>query len=82
MIEYFSFILIPSKCRGLSKPDRNIFNEAYKLADLKSPSEFVHIGDSFDLDFKPALDLNFKSILMIHENFSETHNFNDNKVKN
>jgi FMN phosphatase YigB (HAD superfamily) len=48
---------------------------------LKSPSEFVHIGDSFDLDFKPALDLNFKSILMLHENFSETHTFNDNISK-
>ena len=77
LIDYFSFILIPNKCNGASKPDSNIFLEAYKLGELKSPNEYLHIGDNFDLDVRPALNLNFKSILMAHKNLKQTHTINN-----
>lgn len=75
--KYFNFILIPSKCNGYSKPDKNVFLEAFRLGggekSLKS-KQYLHIGDSLDLDYKPAVNLGFRSLLMLHSNLKQTHN--------
>ena len=63
----------------MSKPHKEIFLEAFKLGDLKAPNEYLHVGDSYELDVNPASNLNFKSILMAHKNLKETHTINENR---
>ncbi len=79
LLKYFSFVLIPNNCNGLSKPNKDIFLKAFKLSGLKNPNEYLHIGDSYELDIKPATNLNFKAILMRHNGSNETHTMNENK---
>jgi HAD superfamily hydrolase (TIGR01549 family) len=66
LLKYFSFVLRSNNCNGLSKPNKDIFLKAFKLSGLKNQNEYLHIGDSYDLNIKPASKLNFKTILIRH----------------
>ncbi len=43
-----------------------IFLKAFQLSGLKNQNEYLHIGDSYDLNIKPASKFNFKAILIRH----------------
>ena len=47
---------------GFEKPDHSIFNHALQVSNVK-PSQVIMVGDSFDNDIRPALELGIKPIL-------------------
>jgi HAD superfamily hydrolase (TIGR01549 family) len=63
--KFFDFIVIPANANGSYKPQREIFDRAFKLSG--SPESIVHVGDSLELDYLPARAANFKSILVFHK---------------
>lgn len=64
--KYFDFVCIPSNSQGLPKPYNKIFMNAMFKSGYQNPREFIHVGDSFDLDYLPAIGFNFNSILLKH----------------
>ena len=80
ILSYFKFILIPRTCEGLCKPDDKIFLKAFQMSKLANRHELLHVGDSYDLDFKPALRLKFKSVLVLHKDYKSSHTMNDKNV--
>lgn len=79
---YFNFILTPIKINGYCKPHKEIFKEAYRLGNIDKPQEYIHIGDSYELDFKPVIGLEHRAIIMLHKNYKDTHSFSglDNQI--
>lgn len=65
--KYFDFVCIPSNSNGAYKPQAEIFRQALRKSELESAQQILHIGDNFELDYKAALNSNFKSILLIHK---------------
>ncbi|CAF1041011.1 unnamed protein product [Brachionus calyciflorus] len=63
---YFDFVCIPSNSQGFAKPSSEIFTNALIKSGCQNESEILHVGDNYDLDYKPARDSNFNSILLKH----------------
>ena len=59
---YFDFILI-SAVIGHSKPGEKIFRDALDLVHCE-PYEAVHVGDSYDEDYKAALGAGLQAIFL------------------
>ena len=65
--KYFSFVQIPSNSFGFAKPSDEIFLHAVALAAKNGESnEFLHVGDSVELDYKASKRCGFKPILIRH----------------
>lgn len=67
---YFDFVQIPSSCHGFAKPSAEIFEATRQLAGQRlrttdSP-QFLHVGDSVELDYRAARNAGFKALLMCH----------------
>lgn len=76
LITYFDFICIPSNCDGFAKPSEKIFLNALFKSGCKNSQELLHIGDNIDLDYLPAISLNFESVLLKHlSNENEKRDF-------
>lgn len=69
--QYFDFVL-SSYQAGCEKPDKEIFERAIKLSELKDlkPSECLHIGDTPVTDYFGARNAGWYSLL-IHDNHPE-----------
>ena len=80
LLSYFKFILIPRTCEGVAKPDEKIFLKAFQMSKLNNRHEFLHVGDSYELDFKPALKLKFKSVMILHKDWKSNHTLNDKSI--
>jgi HAD superfamily hydrolase (TIGR01549 family) len=81
--QYFDFILTPNECNGLAKPNKEVFLKAFELGlnGSKNTGDYMHIGDSIELDYSPAKSLNFKSLLLLHDPL-KTHTAEFFKIKN
>lgn len=66
LINYFDFVCIPSNSGGHPKPHKEIFLNAFQKSGLKSHSSLMHVGDDIDLDYRAAISLGFKSIVVNH----------------
>jgi putative hydrolase of the HAD superfamily len=76
--KYFDFTLTPGTCNGYAKPCNEIFFKAVELGlnGEEHRGNYLHVGDSMELDYRPAVALGFKAMLLVH-NIS---NMNDMKV--
>jgi putative hydrolase of the HAD superfamily len=71
---YFDFVQIPSSCQGFAKPSEEIFHATRMLASGQScndsstleASQFLHVGDSVELDYRAARNTGFKALLLCH----------------
>jgi REG-2-like HAD superfamily hydrolase len=77
---YFDFLLIPANSGGSYKPQRDIFERAFKSSKVNRPESVVHVGDNLELDYLAARDSNFKSILVFHKPPSAT-DLEDPRIK-
>jgi HAD superfamily hydrolase (TIGR01549 family) len=67
ILKYFDFVCIPALCEGLSKPNKEIFLQAFKLSNCVQASQVTHVGDDLELDFKTARNkCGMGSILLMH----------------
>ena len=60
--EYFSFIACSFDV-GVCKPSPEIFKLALSHFDVK-PGEALHVGDNVELDYKPAIELGMRSLIV------------------
>lgn len=60
-IHHFFEHIITSECSGYKKPDRQMFEFAFQLANAH-PSEAIMIGDNLDTDIRGALDVGMTTI--------------------
>ena len=67
--EFIDYYTISSES-GFSKPDKELFYMSLKKVNNK-PSESVHVGDNYNLDYIPSSQIGMKSILMDRENLSK-----------
>ncbi|OGI18898.1 MAG: hypothetical protein A3B68_06650 [Candidatus Melainabacteria bacterium RIFCSPHIGHO2_02_FULL_34_12] len=74
LYKYFNCLSYSGKVR-YSKPDPRIFQFALKELNIL-PEEALYIGDSLDIDYYPALDLNINAILI-----NRNHECLDKNVK-
>ena len=58
-------IIVIGDLHGDWKIIKEIFLKAFNQSGVTSPNRMIHVGDSLELDFKPAKECGFKSILMI-----------------
>ncbi|XP_044733070.1 rhythmically expressed gene 2 protein-like [Chrysoperla carnea] len=66
--QYFKFV-INSFEAGVEKPDRRIFRMANNFSNVKNllPAESLHIGNSLELDYKGAINADWKAALISKE---------------
>ena len=81
IIHYFDFICIPSNSEGYAKPRHEVFAKALNLSGIKSCSLMMHVGDDYELDYKAAINLGFRSMLVNHENKNKPYYSVENSVK-
>jgi len=61
LLGYIDYKIVSSRLRSY-KPDLKLFKEALRVSNLK-PEEIVFVGDSADLDFKPAREIGMIPLL-------------------
>ena len=66
LIQYFDQIVISEKA-GFSKPDKEIFHLAARQAG-EIPSNCIHIGDSYELDYLGSINSGMKAIWLDRKN--------------
>ena len=81
--QYFDFVM-SSYQAGCEKPDKEIFQRAMKLSELKDlkPSECLHIGDTPVTDYFGARNAGWYSLL-IHDSSPATlrKKYGENKIE-
>ena len=60
--EYFTFIACSFDV-GICKPAPEVFHLVLSHFDVKA-EKALHVGDNFDLDYKPAIELGMKSLIV------------------
>uniref|UniRef100_A0AC34FSZ8 Uncharacterized protein n=1 Tax=Panagrolaimus sp. ES5 TaxID=591445 RepID=A0AC34FSZ8_9BILA len=55
ILQHIDFIALSGEI-GKAKPDPAIFNEIMEYFSLSNPQELLHIGDSYEKDYKGALN--------------------------
>ena len=60
--EYFTFIACSFNV-GICKPAPEVFHLVLSHFDVKA-DEALHVGDNFDLDYKPAIKLGMRSLIV------------------
>lgn len=71
---FFDFVQIPSTCHGFAKPSAEIFRATRELVSRRlhstaaqpSAPQFLHVGDSVELDYRAARNSGFEALLMCH----------------
>lgn len=64
--KYFDFIL-PSRQTKWYKPMKQIFNHAALMVDKCPPSQVIHVGDNFELDYLAALHAGLDGYLLLRQ---------------
>ncbi len=62
ILEFFDTI-VTSEGFGISKPDKRIFEEALRRAEVK-PEEALYVGDMEEYDMKPAKEMGFTTVMI------------------
>ena len=71
----FSNIFI-SENLGVAKPSLAFYKKALEVIDIE-PKDILYIGDSFKLDFKPAVELGMRTYVVDRDGF---YGSNDNTI--
>jgi FMN phosphatase YigB (HAD superfamily) len=71
--------IIGSASNGLKKPSVEFYKFAIQKVNIK-PENILYIGDSLNLDIKPALEVGMNAVLIDRDNFYK--NYNGLKISN
>lgn len=63
---------------GYSKPDKELFYKSLQKVD-SVPSESLHVGDSYELDYLPSSEIGMRSLLVSRDNI-EKYDSNINTI--
>jgi len=69
-LDRFFDAVVASRYAGVAKPSREIFCRALQETGVEA-SEAIHVGDSYENDYRGALDAGFARAFLIHRHRPE-----------